>query len=879
MSKLFYRFRNIDSLVGPRAELERQYVFFPPPSTLNDPMEGFRDVFWRGDGIAWKNLLRHYLKAVSRACELEALSRGRAPISWKAIAIIDPRLQAEIPAGERQHDFEIQRAFFTTEAEALVAALASRKTPLRREELGVLIRSIHYGTVALVRLCHAVDISQCDATQSSAPLGLLKQGFENATRSVAAAENLANSRPGSDDDLAELFATSHQTLVQMELIHRHNGAIPPNRPATDFVVSTFPEEYVDHLETLLFPDWATACFMDDCRDAALWAYYGDNHKGACLVFDGGSPSSPSLGLRRPIGHDDNGPIMGVVPQPFEEVRYVRRHPEVDFFRSIASLPTPVIAEKWYSDGAGGRSACAEELFDRPDEWRSRHWQSFQQGVTTKLKDWEREREFRLIVKGDGARFSDAKSRSLEYEFPALKGIVFGIKTSTEDKLSIARVIEAKCRAAGRADFQFFQAYFSQRSGCVEHFELRHMRFDLALLPATATNSMDIAGYRSKLKRLGEPTRKNLAELGSWVKQEALPWLWDELAGAVLDPKPKHPMARTNPARPKLTPMKDAEAVRHGLMTSIADRRTKATAAPYYRAQMTMLDAEASRYCIAIAGFLEQPSPFAAEAVVDTLHRSLHEFMNYGQVLLEDAGREVTDVPGYFGAWSRKEEHPFEVFKGSEKLIYGPYSGLAHRDSAPHIPVAVLRTAIELRLRHAFGIYNLVDPANPDDLSPIDMSRLFEAIQKRQNDIYFAVDLHDIWKIYRWSNFYLHAGRRDFPWVPGFLLQYLRPVFIDMTDGVDRKWSIDGGIRMSLAIWNATRAELEPINIPTGIGQRLRDAWATLFPKARTRVAELPRFEPAAAQCVFLDDAKHTSASAPATSSTDAPPSPGSPLEL
>ncbi|MBA3772499.1 MAG: hypothetical protein H0X13_08465 [Ramlibacter sp.] len=151
-------------------------------------------------------------------------------------------------------------------------------------------------------------------------------------------------------------------------------------------------------------------------------------------------------------------------------------------------------------------------------------------------------------------------------------------------------------------------------------------------------------------------------------------------------------------------MKDSEAVRHGLMTSAADRLTKAMAAPFYQAQMTMLDSEAKRYCSTIASFGQTPNPFAADAAVHTLHRALLELMRYAQVLLEDAGREVTDVPGFFGAWRKSREHPFEVFKGTEQIVYGTYSGMTHVDQAPYIPVAVLRTAIELRLRHAFCIY-------------------------------------------------------------------------------------------------------------------------------------------------------------------------------
>ena len=60
MSKKFYRFRSIEKLIG-KKELEQQAIYFAYPEQLNDPMEGYRDVFWLGDSIIWKNLFRHYL--------------------------------------------------------------------------------------------------------------------------------------------------------------------------------------------------------------------------------------------------------------------------------------------------------------------------------------------------------------------------------------------------------------------------------------------------------------------------------------------------------------------------------------------------------------------------------------------------------------------------------------------------------------------------------------------------------------------------------------------------------------------------------------------------------------------------------------------------
>lgn len=363
--------------------------------------------------------------------------------------------------------------------------------------------------------------------------------------------------------------------------------------------------------------------------------------------------------------------------------------------------------------------------------------------------------------------------------------------------------------------------------------------------------MDHNKYSEKLQQLNEPNRANLVALGSWVRNDALPWLWNELGGAILSPKPQHPNAPSAPRPPKLTPMNDADAVRQGVMVSVADRKIKLAEPSYYRAQLTMLDKEATRYCTQIDAFSQATSVFSEEATVHTLHCALLEMMRYARILLEDAARNVTDVPGYFAAWRRKRETPFEIYKGTEQIIYGTYSGMTHVDRAPYTPIAVLRTAIELRLRGAFCVSSYVNPEKPDDLIPIDLSKLFEAIQTKQKDIQFIVDLHDVWKIYRWSNFYLHGGARDFPWVPGFLFQYLRPLFADPGTSSNGSWNINGGIRMKRETWQAVRKALAPRIEQPVFFQRFSNAWRVLW-QIKALQRELPDVEEREAECVFLD---------------------------
>lgn len=353
--------------------------------------------------------------------------------------------------------------------------------------------------------------------------------------------------------------------------------------------------------------------------------------------------------------------------------------------------------------------------------------------------------------------------------------------------------------------------------------------------------MNVDQYHSKLEELEQRNGPNLIALGKWVQDEALPWLWIEFAGVILTPREKHPLAQRAPAPQKLLPMKDADAVRHGLCISRNDWNKRTTDPLFYQAQLTMLDAEAKRYCASIDEFAKDPARQYGDAIINTLHPALQDLLGYAIVLLEDAGREVAEVPSYFAAWRRKQDHPFEVFKGAEQIIYGVYSGLAQADRAPYMPVAVLRTAIELRLRHAFGVYSLVDQAKPDELIPLDLSKVFDAILTQQNEIEFSVNVHDVRKIYKWSNFYLHGGIRDYPWVPGFLLQYLRPLFGD-------SGHVDGGIRMKRESWHAVRDAVTPSSERPKLFIRLVNAWRTLFGKPRK--VELPAVDEEVAQCVF-----------------------------
>ena len=100
--------------------------------------------------------------------------------------------------------------------------------------------------------------------------------------------------------------------------------------------------------------------------------------------------------------------------------------------------------------------------------------NFFRDITTKIKDWAYEQEYRLVLADESSQFSEKSDRKLTYDFDSLKGIIFGMRTPTEDQMKIIKIIEKKkCDRNNQNDFQFFQADYSAKDG-----EIRKHRVQL-----------------------------------------------------------------------------------------------------------------------------------------------------------------------------------------------------------------------------------------------------------------------------------------------------------------------------------------------------------------------------------------------------------------
>ena len=471
-----YRFRATEQLLDKFHELEEQTIYFASPEELNDPMEGFRDIVWRGDRIVWTNLFRNFVFCLERFYSLVKIAGDSVKLDRTHIPI-DGRWDEPLTSQSgKLFDDLWARAFHDAKLNTLIEKIASTTHKVRYHELVLYLRIAH--TAILPRI-QEIYVDRGFASESERPSPL-----PSPTVARFANSTFFEQRHQIDDDKDAdiLFSAAYQVMTGEDLARKYAWPTGPGHifeRNKQLLLLDFPPLYVDRLESLLWPDWYAACFTGSYHNSSSWAHYGDEHKGVCLIFDTEqSGHARTLALNQITGGSSNAREEGtrehrsLVRSAFYEVNYKESLEEVDFFRSIGRLPGPAIMSIWYSDESGNVSECSSHMDARGDmdSWREHYWDAFYRDIVAKTKDWSHEHEHRLILNGLLGEL-DKQQRTVTYEFDSLQGIIFGAKTSDEDKMKIIDVIERKCRERGRTDFKLFQAYYSPKHGEIRKFEI------------------------------------------------------------------------------------------------------------------------------------------------------------------------------------------------------------------------------------------------------------------------------------------------------------------------------------------------------------------------------------------------------------------------
>ncbi|WP_413693838.1 hypothetical protein [Psychromonas sp. KJ10-2] len=371
----FYRFRSIKNLFGERSELERQSIFFAPPHLLNDPMEGFKDIYWQGDEIVWTNLFNHYLLCLMKwSIEFNIIGDDFD---------LEEHFDACVTVDDLHENFQVEFSVISERfiggeyLKNLISGISIHRGKVENSELQCYLRIIH----PFALYCIYERLEEISAVPENSFKNIDFSSLKKINDGYFVALEKLEAEYG--EDKVRAFQNSNTFLFEQS-----NLALALSSGMSKFsrslFTTAFTSLYVQKLEQLMFPGWFTACFMSECSNSSVWGNYGKNHTGVCMVFaaEVDSDGNSHLSLDGSIhGWGKTGAIKGKSSFKFYPIKYEHKYKSINFFESIARLPEPSKYKSWFSwDGVVSSLA---QIYT--DDWRQQYWDNFYNSVTKKQR--------------------------------------------------------------------------------------------------------------------------------------------------------------------------------------------------------------------------------------------------------------------------------------------------------------------------------------------------------------------------------------------------------------------------------------------------------------------------------------------------------------
>jgi len=194
-----------------------------------------------------------------------------------------------------------------------------------------------------------------------------------------------------------------------------------------------------------------------------------------------------------------------------------------------------------------------------------------------------------------------------------------------------------------------------------------------------------------------------------------------------------------------------------------------------------------------------------------LYGNLIRFMKHtffdSRYLFQEWGTFLSEPQVSFGLGKSLLTRSVDFYHGALQTIYGHGTfGLSFAGNHSDLAMATIRQAIEIRLRHAFGIVGR-ERVNDGTIHPVAVSIIIDAIAEHAGEVDLAIPIEHVRRINHWANLHMHTGMRHYSWVPPRVLKYLRPLLVGRNKSRGGR-SINSGIRLSRTSFEAIRKTLE-----------------------------------------------------------------------
>ncbi len=451
-----YHYRPIESAIK---EIKDSTLHFASRNELNDPVEGYVRVYWQGDKSAWEGMFRNYVCSLSQAITLYQLQGDENLLRHRTLAVDLHRFD-NVPLGKILKDLG-DKFLENNDVQQISAFYGVHRLKVQEEELCFILQIIHKTAmnfcIKSCRDCRTMPDEEVNillkifnpSERISFPFELMEDELMDPIHRALVVKKAEN----AFQDICELNCIQsgfEDTSFLYGLRKDENGkeikedGLSEARQRRNWmsVATDFPRVYVEQMKDLIYPESYVVCFSDKNNDSAMWGNYADHHQGVCLIYETGEKNCLTVSGDHPIS---------VEAKP---VNYGGNVIERNFFESFGGLNR--IQIKTWLTGTKGLSSAYEAMKDE-EEWRTNYWNAHEAKIYRKLKAWEYESEYRLVITDTFYDFSKPEKRNLKYDPKCLIGVIFGINTNEYDKWRIMKVLRE--HADDYKDFIFYQAEY------------------------------------------------------------------------------------------------------------------------------------------------------------------------------------------------------------------------------------------------------------------------------------------------------------------------------------------------------------------------------------------------------------------------------------
>ncbi len=437
-----YRYRTIASAL---AELNNGSFYFAEPKELNDPVEGYTKIFWQGDVPAWQGLLKNFVCNLFYTLQTYLMMAER--FNSAAEENFLSNLQNRNFLFNLQHfkQSPLSKIFDELSENFLLEGITRRVIDFYGGNVKCYGRELEFILRTVTDNAFKISVDKCKR------LGLISEDFNENFFDVAYEISFDELKQVSDserrrriDEIENLNCDMMESgLLALKLNHRNSNNLDYRlKQNMLWFRCIFPRNYFERLKEIIYPNGYVVCFSDTPTNSAMWGNYADNHRGVCLVY-----RTETNGGREFI----NFAAKSLEVKP---IKYTEQVIEKNFFDVLKHLNF-LSAEDWLTGRDDVKSYKLDENSD--DSYDTDYREKFYR----KTLDWQHEREYRIFLPDKFHRYNNRFVRTLHYDANTLTGIIFGIRTTLDDKLELIQKLAH--RRNSLHDFEFWQAEYDDET--------------------------------------------------------------------------------------------------------------------------------------------------------------------------------------------------------------------------------------------------------------------------------------------------------------------------------------------------------------------------------------------------------------------------------